>query len=80
MRLGVQFRTHDLVVSPQGHGEAVTLVDPRLNPSLQRRDEARGFTESQSEFDLKRGYLLSRRCYSGETPHGNRCRASLFES
>jgi hypothetical protein len=62
----VQPRSHDLVVGPQGHGEAVAFVDPRLNPGLQRCDGARGPSESQSELNLKRGYLLSCQCYPGE--------------
>jgi hypothetical protein len=66
----VHVSRHDLVVGPQGHGEAVAFVDPRLDVGRRRCDGARGFSESQSELDLERGYLLAYRGYSGEDVTG----------
>ncbi|HUZ02076.1 MAG TPA: hypothetical protein VMU89_17150 [Thermomicrobiaceae bacterium] len=49
---------HRLVVGPQGDGEAVTHVDARRHPRIERRDGARGCSEPTSDLNFERGACL----------------------
>ena len=53
-------RRHRLVVGPQRDHEAVTHVDARLHPRLERGHWAIGFGEPPSDLDFELGACLMR--------------------
>ena len=59
-------RRHRLVVGPQRDREAVTLVDARLHPRLERSHRALGFGEPLSELDFELCDLVPDRCDPGK--------------